>query len=85
LENSTVKTCCKVTTFNTAKQTRAGGRNKSLTASSETCSGLALNRGTQRMLCCINVYERGRGTCSSYSIAVDTRVDGCRVVILTFT
>lgn len=38
LETSTVKTFAR---FNTAKQTRAGGRNENLTALSENCSGSA--------------------------------------------
>ena len=83
--------------FNTAKQTRAGGRDKNLTALSKNCSGLAFEqtcacacacacRDTKRMLCFIKVFERGRVTCSSYSITVvDTTVARCRVVILTFT
>ena len=37
LENNTANTHCKVTTLNTAKQTRAGGGCTSLTASSKNC------------------------------------------------
>ena len=61
METSTSKLIAR---FNTAKQTRAGGRDKNLTALSETCSGLTFEPvpiRTQRECCASSKYLKGAG------------------------